>query len=438
MKYIYTILMVIICNNSNLNAQIGEGRSKPGSIVNVYKPRKTTIAQQKSINCSIAYTDRSGDKTLSKNEEGVITVRVYNQTMKDISPKLDITMQASWQSKNRSITKWMDTIAANGTGEYKTSLKWDEKLPAGTVTYSVTAVDRESGLTSEPVEVTFTIEGAAPVELAAEPVFVDVDSNIPKVSKSNRNAIAVIIGNHNYQNKDVHDVTFALNDAKIVKQYLISMMGYKDTNIMYLENANKADFERIFGTERVYQGKLYNWVKPNVSDVFIYYSGHGAPSINERKAYFMPANSDPNYIQIDGYALDTFYKNLNKLPAKSITVVLDACFSGGSQQGMLIRNASPMYVNVESPIVGNKINLFTSAAGDQIASWYSEGNHSLFTYYYLRALRGESDSNKDRKITVNEVKAYIDDNVPYMARRLYGREQTPVILGDQYHVICTY
>ena len=93
---------------------------------------------------------------------------------------------------------------------------------------------------------------------------------------------------------------------------------------------------------------------------------------------------------------------------------------------------------METPFFGDKVNLFASATGSQISSWYPEGKHTLFTYYFLRAIRGEADKNKDRKITINEMKLFLNENVPYMARRLYGREQTPVIEGNGNKVICKY
>ncbi|HEX9933704.1 MAG TPA: caspase family protein, partial [bacterium] len=223
------------------------------------------------------------------------------------------------------------------------------------------------------------------------------------------------------------------------KKYLINTFGYREENIIFIKNGTKTDFEIIFGTDDVPEGRLYNYVKSNRSDVFVYYSGHGAPDPASRKPYFMPVNCDPYVnLRIGGYSLETFYKNLEKLPAKSITVVIDACFSGSSQQGNIIKNASPMFIDVQFPMIGAKCNVFSSATGDQIASWYPEGNHSLFTYFFLRAVRGEADQNRDRKITVKEVKDYIDENVPYTARRKYGREQTPVVKGNPDAVICTY
>jgi hypothetical protein len=55
--------------------------------------------------------------------------------------------------------------------------------------------------------------------------------------------------------------------------------------------------------------------------------------------------------------------------------------------------------------------------------------HSLFTYYFLRGLRGEADGNHDRSISLGEFKDYLDENVTYMARRLSSREQTPQVTG---------
>ena len=79
--------------------------------------------------------------------------------------------------------------------------------------------------------------------------------------------------------------------------------------------------------------------------------------------------------------------------------------------------------------------LITSAAVDQVSSWYPEKKHSLFTYYFLKSLQGDADANKDREITAKEMRAYLAENVPYMARRLTGNEQQPVIMGRDDDVI---
>lgn len=410
------------------------GISPPGRI----SMMDNRALNESDISCSISFQEPSGDNTLSQGENGFVTVLVKNNNPTQvIEPKLEIAIKSSWNPNPRPSVKWMDKIRPGGVGTFKANMKWDERLPSGTITYEVRAIDTKSRLASEQVQVSFNIVGVG-AEVETTPVFVDVDKTIPKVLVSNQNAIAVVIGNRDYTNQDVPNVEYAINDANIIKKYLINMFGFQEKNIIFIENAKKAEFERIFGTKDIHQGILYNYVKPDESDVLIYYSGHGAPDTKGKKAYIMPTNCNPNYVRIDGYPLDVFYKNLDMIPAKSITIILDACFSGGSQQGMLVKNASPMYINVEMPLYGNRFNLFTSASGDQIASWYPEGRHSLFTYYFLRAIRGEADKDRNRKVTLKEIRVFLNEHVPYMARRLYGREQTPVVKGNSNRIICTY
>ena len=47
----------------------------------------------------------------------------------------------------------------------------------------------------------------------------------------------------------------------------------------------------------------------------------------------------------------------------------------------------------------------------------------------LKGIQGEADTNKDGHITMGEMKTYLNAQVPYMARRLTGSEQQPVMLG---------
>jgi len=432
-----TLLLLFIMGIQISHAQKkSRGVSEPGKI------RRITDTAQKltsasDIECTLSYSDPSGDNTLSEGERGTVTALVRNMNgYADIEPKLEITFKTSWDPTPRKTIKRMDRLGPWESFTYKSGMNWNEKLPSGTITYQIKVFDNITGLATKSTQIEFQISGQG--KNPVKPVLVDVDRSVPKINISNTNGIAVVIGNQQYPNPDVPDVEYAKRDAASVKKYLVNMLGFRENNIMFIENAGKAEFERIFGTREVVRGKLYNWVKPNQSDVFIYYSGHGAPGMNNKKAYFMPSNCDPNYVQIDGYPLELFYQNLDKIPARSITIVLDACFSGGSQQGMLIKNASPIYIDISMPISGSNFNLFTSASSNQIASWYPEGNHSLFTYYFLRALRGEADGNRDRQITMNEVNNFIQEHVPYMASRLYGRDQTPVFKGNSSRIICRY
>jgi hypothetical protein len=265
---------------------------------------------------------------------------------------------------------------------------------------------------------------------------VDVDENIPEGQNAGKDDVAVIIGNRNYAASGSPDVEYANRDARIMKEYIIHTLGYDPENIIYAEDATLSKFNEIFGTEKDYKGRLFRWVKKDVSRVFVYYVGHGAPDIDSTEAYFVPVDANPDYIKSNGYRLQTFYDSLSRLPAKKITIVLDACFSGNSGKGMLFKNISPAMIRVKKEFRGpaNAV-VITSAAVDQVSTWYPEKRHSLFTYYFLKGLSGGADTNKNGEITVGEMQRYLKENVSYMAQRLSGKEQHPVVMGNKDDVI---
>lgn len=63
-----------------------------------------------------------------------------------------------------------------------------------------------------------------------------------------------------------------------MREYLLKTFGFKPENIFFEESATFAKFNEIFGSETKYQGKLFDWVKKGVSEIFIYYVGHGTPN----------------------------------------------------------------------------------------------------------------------------------------------------------------
>lgn len=251
----------------------------------------------------------------------------------------------------------------------------------------------------------------------------DVDEP-PKNLKTNRpDGLAVIIGIEKY--KYAPDVTFAERDAAAFFNATTHLLGVPENNIYYItsEGATKGEFEKLFSKD----GWLARRVSNN-SDIFVYYSGHGAPDIRTKTSYLIPHDTDPNYAN-KGYSLKTLYDNLNSLNAKSITVILDTCFSGQSREAeILLANARPIYVELESPLSYGNIMVLSASEKSQISSGYPEKNHGLFTYFFLKGLQGDADQNNDNSIDVKELFNFTKVKVSVIAGTL-DREQTPTILG---------
>ena len=68
-----------------------------------------------------------------------------------------------------------------------------------------------------------------------------------------------------------------------------------------------------------------------------------------------------------------------------------------------------------------------------------KAQHGLFTKHLLEALYGAADGkrygNSDSRITLSEIKVYLDREMTYSARRQYGRDQQAMVIGDPEKVI---
>ncbi len=284
------------------------------------------------------------------------------------------------------------------------------------------------------------VKGEGAEEMATLPA--DIELEIPETSMNNPDGIAVVIGNRDYISTSVPKVDYAIRDATAMKNFLIKTLGFKEGNILFVENATQAQFNSLFGTEKEHRGRLFDLVKPGKSDVFIYYSGHGAPDPESDQGYFVPVDCDPRRVKLNGYSLNLFYQNISQIPANSFTIVIDACFSGISHGGSLLGAISPIVPTIENPMMLlTDATIMTAARGDEVSGWYPEKRHGLFTYFFLKGISGDADVDENGETTVTELKNFLTDEtegVPYWARRLHSKEQHPDVFGEEGKVIVKY
>ena len=134
--------------------------------------------------------------------------------------------------------------------------------------------------------------------------------------------------------------------------------------------------------------------------------GHGIPDETTGEAYLLPNDGSGQNLKT-AFSLKTFYDELGRLNAKSVTVFLDACFSGAQRgEGMLMAaRGVAIAPREETPQQGNTI-VFSAASGKETAWPYNEKGHGLFTYFLLKKLR---ESNGEA--TLGELDSYIQKYV---------------------------
>ena len=242
----------------------------------------------------------------------------------------------------------------------------------------------------------------------------------------NPKGVAVIVGNRDYRHPDIPAVSFAHRDADAFRRYVVDVLGFDLKNIIDLRDATRAQLLRTFGRKQKRASDLWAKLLPNREwDVVVFYSGHGVPGLNDGKGYLLPVDVTPRAAQEEGYPIDLLYEKLGNLKnARSVQVYLEACFSGASAGGQLVRSASPVVVRPALPKgLAGKVTAVSASGADQIASWDVKARHGLFTHHLLEALYGKGDTDGDKKVTAKEVKAYLDGFMTRAAWLQHQREQ---------------
>lgn len=242
----------------------------------------------------------------------------------------------------------------------------------------------------------------------------EVDNNIPKSHNNNTNTYVVIIANENYQS--VAYVPFARNDGIIFREYCIKTLGVPEDNVSYIDDATANQIK----SEVKWLQDICNTHK-DVQIIF-YYSGHGIPDVKNSSAYILPIDGIGTDVST-GYKLDDLYASLGNVPAKSVTIFMDACFSGSTRTGSkdMLVTAKGVAIKAKSGMPQGNMVVFSAAQGDETAYPYYKEKHSMFTYFLLKKLQ---DTNGN--VTLQELGNYLITEVSKRGSEL-RQPQTPCV-----------
>lgn len=244
----------------------------------------------------------------------------------------------------------------------------------------------------------------------------DVDFDIPIADNVSNHTFAVIISNEKYQMEKF--VQYAENDGKAFTEYCKKTLGLPEKNVHFVTNATlnniKHEIKWLQDVITVYNGD---------AKIIFYYAGHGIPDEQNKSAYLLPIDGYGSDVTT-GYALEDLYKALGSLPSKSVTVFLDACFSGAKRDGEMLASARGVAIKVKQTTPVGNIVVFSAAQGDETAYPYKEEEHGLFTYYLLKKLQ---ETKGD--VTLGELGDYIKTQVERQSIVINGKLQSPSIVS---------
>ena len=247
----------------------------------------------------------------------------------------------------------------------------------------------------------------------------DVDKNIPEINMINPHRFAIIIGNQDYHSLQrglttEQDVPFAVEDARMFKEYCEKLLGVDSTHIKYLTNATAATMDR--GIDLITRVAK----RDTQAEILFYYAGHGLPDEQTKEPYLIPVDVNASNLS-SAIALYDLYQRLSATNAQRITVFLDACFSGGGRDMGLLASRGVRVTPKKEELTGNLV-VFSATSENQTALPYCDKQHGMFTYFLLKKLQESKGA-----CSYAELEYYLEKNVGDYSLLKNSKDQTPEV-----------
>ena len=373
---------------------------------------KTYIAKNNNNpkNTKNEKTVKNQNVTIKKDNEGpIINVNKTFEANNDLTALVNGKIKD--KSKIVSITIDGDEVALNnGFFSKKLYVK-----PKGQ-NINIIAIDKHGNKSKKTVKL---VRSTLVVE---EDIFDFLDPRKIK-SNTNDNAVALIIGVEEYEN--TFSAPFAANDALVFNDFARLSLGIPYNNIKLLTNDDAGRNNTI----KALKSWLPKKIIENETELFIFYSGHGLASEDGSDLYLLPADGDPEILEDTTLLRNNIFEIITDLSPKTVTMFLDTCYSGATRSEELLVASRPIFIEAEEQNIPVNFNIFSAASGKQTAKVLKEAEHGLFSYFMMKGLEGEADSNNDRTITNGELHAFVNKNVSRQAN------QTPQLNGDPEQVL---
>ena len=227
----------------------------------------------------------------------------------------------------------------------------------------------------------------------------------------------VSIGIGSYRDQQLSVRKYAASDAELLTNYFQSLGGLPASNVRLLQDwkALRPDIDEA----------LLDWLPGHMNKeavVIVYFAGLATVSPNG-EVFLVPYDGSMA-TSSRSYPLKDLEAALNRLKAKQTLFVFDGMIAklGAGMDG----RSKPVLPQWNPPGSSTVHLIATNGVGRVVED--EDHRHGLFTYYLLRALRGESDVNRDGEVTLGEAVAYLNQKVLWASKTQYGQEQRPAVV----------
>ena len=225
----------------------------------------------------------------------------------------------------------------------------------------------------------------------------------------------ISIGIGSYRNRQAPSRRFASLDAQAVSNYFQALGGLPAANILLLQDwkAIHSDIDEA----------LLDWLPPHMNKdtvVIVYFAGLASVS-STGETFLIPYDGTATTTS-RAYPMRDLEAALSRLKAKQTVFLFDGTVSrmGSDTRTKTALTALPQW----NPTGSSTLHVIgTSGIGQGLED--DRHRHGLFTYYLLRALRGEADTNRDGDVTLGETVTYLSQKVRWASKTYMNQEQRP-------------
>ncbi len=222
--------------------------------------------------------------------------------------------------------------------------------------------------------------------------------------------IALVIGINSYDGY-WRTLKNAVNDAEGVANVLREQYQFDDVITLLDEKATRRNIIQKF-----------EWLSENTTkddNVLIFYAGHGQFNKALNKGYWVPIDAQTNSVAdyISNNDVKTF---IGGIPSKHTLLITDACFSGDIFRGPKTESIKFDPNNMEKyykEVYRKQSRLALTSGGVEEVADAGMDDHSVFTYYFIKALQENDKKYFDANQLFNEFRIAVTNN----------SEQTPML-----------
>jgi hypothetical protein len=243
------------------------------------------------------------------------------------------------------------------------------------------------------------------------------------------NVHILVIGIAGYKDPNIPRLSFTTADAQAVYDFFGTSPGSpaNPANVHFLGDGPNEDgltadqrgirlaIEQYLITKAVHDDDM----------AILYFAGHGDMGKHPNKGteyYLIPHDAVKAALFSTAIEMSDFQRLWNAIPCRTKVLIADACNSGGFSGVRGVGGVS----GVES-MSGAAKAVFSACKSDEKSLECDDLRHGLFTHVLLEGLKGKADGvcgDNDGRVTLAELKRWLDRQVPLEAKRR-GGQQTP-------------